>query len=73
MYFPEFPSRRRSCVKGVGIGQASLQGGLRPLRIEPLEQRTLLSATPVFDHIIFHRLPVGRRRELRPSVLLRPG
>ena len=34
----------------------------RPLRIEPLEQRALLSATAVFDHIVCDPVPRGRLR-----------
>ncbi len=59
MYISKFGSRRRSCAKSVGTGKASLQGGPRSLRIEALEQRTLLSATAVFDHIVFHPFPLA--------------
>ena len=59
MYFSKFGPRRRSRAKAAGIGKTSHQGGPRPLRIEPLESRTLLAATAVFDHIIYHPLKVG--------------
>ncbi len=44
----------RSRANAVGIGRASLRGGHRPLRFEPLEQRALLDGSATFNYVIYH-------------------
>jgi hypothetical protein len=54
MDYSQFDLRRRPGSKATAISNTLHRGAPRHLRIEPLEQRTLLSATAIFDHIAFH-------------------